>query len=58
MRHEKGHELEMTQNRKANMKSAQKVTVIENGECNKPQKIFVDFNNQKGLTFLLVILCL
>lgn len=52
----KGHESEMTQNRKANMKCAQKVTVIENGEHKRNTFIFIGFNNQESLIFLLLIL--
>lgn len=50
----KGHELKMPQKRKANMKSSEKVTIIENGEYSKPHLFFIDFNNQESLIFLLL----
>lgn len=46
----------MTQDRKANMKCAQKVTVIENGEYKRNTFIFISFNNQESVIFLLLIL--
>lgn len=41
----KGHEFKMTQNRRVNMKSTQKVIVIEISEYNRPCLFFIDFCN-------------